>query len=401
MTGAHVRESIHVPTQPISVLIVDGERGLALLVARCLGQVPGVRIHVLSEVSWSALRVSRHRESYRAIRSRADADRLDAIRWPVIGTGADVVLPVTERSIQFAIRHQSELAGFASLPPLPSMCAFSTSTDKGLLAEYAVQRGLAIPDTIRVRPEANIDDLVREIDYPVLIKPVRGEGGKGIRRFDQPAGAAQFLRSLSVEQASRRLIQRFIPGRDIDCSVLCQDGRILAHTIQRPIVAPMNSFAPASGIEFVADNSALDLAERWASASRWSGVAHLDMRCADDGTRPYLLEVNARYWTSLLGSLQMGVNFPYLACLAALNVPIVSPSYRHGRYFEVGAALRQRLDRLAGKGGIACSLDETPLRFALADPLAEVLHFIRRVGVSRVHECCQRDAGRRSLDDGR
>lgn len=358
----------------ISVLLIDGERWLSLLVACCLCQVPGVRVHVLSEAPRAVLRFSRYRHSFHVIRSRhADARRLQVIGEVAERTGADVILPVAEESVRFASTYASELGRIAKLAPVPSPEAFAATSDKGSLAELAQRHGLPVPETIRYSDEPHFEASLRSLDFPVLVKPTFSEGGRGIRLFTQPDDVLRYLRALPKSEARRHIVQRFLPGQDIGCSVLCRDGRILMHTVQRHIVSGDSDFAPANGLQFLNDDRVLGLVRRWAETTGWSGVAHLDMRQSDDG-QLRILEVNVRYWTSLLGSLMMGVNFPYLACLEALNIPLPLPFYCPGRYYDLSTALRQHLSRPWAKNVLPSLLDETALRYRFADPLADLVH---------------------------
>ncbi|MDQ3522982.1 MAG: ATP-grasp domain-containing protein, partial [Gemmatimonadota bacterium] len=94
------------------------------------------------------------------------------------------------------------------------------------------------------------------------------------------------------------------------------------------------------------DHRALDISTRWARATRWSGVAHLDMRESDDGL-VHLVEVNARYWTSIKGSLMADVNFPDRDAQAALGLPTQPSAYEETRNYEQPVALRRLLQSTA------------------------------------------------------
>jgi glutathione synthase/RimK-type ligase-like ATP-grasp enzyme len=362
----------------ISVLIIDGERWLSLLVACCLCEYPNVRVHVLSEAPRAVLRFSRYRRSFHVIRSRYDdARRLEVVEEMVGRTGADVILPVAEESIRFATTYAAELGRTATLVPVPTLEAFTATADKGSFAEFARRHDLPVPETVRCSDGPHFEASLESLEFPVLVKPTFREGGRGIRLFNRPDDVLRYLWALPEGEARQHIVQRFLPGRDVGCSVLCKDGRILAHTVQWRIASGNNYFGPAAGLEFLDDERVLGLARRWAEAIRWSGVAHIDMRLSDDDGRLRILEVNARYWTSLLGSLMVGTNFPYLACLAALDVPFPPPNYRHGRYFEFSTALRQRLSR-SGSGNAPPHLFyETALPYRLADPLADAVHVVR------------------------
>jgi predicted ATP-grasp superfamily ATP-dependent carboligase len=88
-----------------------------------------------------------------------------------------------------------------------------------------------------------------------------------------------------------------------------------------------------------------------------------------------VLEVNGRYWGSLIGSLVAGVNFPYLACLTALGTPFPTPTYRLSKFIHAETAAKEYLRRLQGKNELGeFSLGETGIRFFLTDPLPQVVN---------------------------
>jgi hypothetical protein len=91
------------------------------------------------------------------------------------------------------------------------------------------------------------------------------------------------------------------------------------------------------------------------------------------------LEINARFWGSLRGSLLAGVSFPYLACLAALNIPFPMPDYELVCYIHPQTALRYTIMRFMGnRRGGDFAFHETGLKFLLADPLAEAIRALRQ-----------------------
>ena len=119
------------------------------------------------------------------------------------------------------------------------------------------------------------------------------------------------------------------------------------------------------------------------SALNWSGVANVDLRVDAEG-QIQILEVNPRYWGSLLGSLAAGVNFPYLSCLAGLNVTFPPPVAAPVRF-----VIKHRLwkpfppprRRASDPALTDLTLAESIWRHTLRDPLPDIFYLLRRNGV--------------------
>ena len=130
-----------------------------------------------------------------------------------------------------------------------------------------------------------------------------------------------------------------------------------------------------------------DRAQAPGAALRWNGVANLDMlRCAATGAT-MVLEINPRYWATLLGSVHARVNFPYLACLAALGHPFPPTKSQPITYADQSTAIKQMLKKMTGRPHLAgLKLRNTALWTSLTDPLPTATYYgksLLKMAVSR------------------
>jgi len=235
-------------------------------------------------------------------------------------------MPVDLQMIRFAIDQRKTLEDIGYLVQIPGADAFKTVTDKWLFADILMKSGLPHPNTASCLDYIASKIDISQIEFPVLVKPRFGSGGQGIEYFDSDVALQGFLDSHN-ESCNQYIVQSYVRGQDFDCSVLCDEGRILAFTVQRTSI-PGLRFAPARGIEFVNRPDAVEVVSRLISTLRWNGIAHVDLRYNELGNRMEIIELNPRYWGSLLGSLAAGVNFPHLACLATWRIAFPTPQYK-------------------------------------------------------------------------
>lgn len=359
----------------ISVLLLDGETSVALPVARCLAHVPDLKLHVLSTDPGALIRFSRHKASYRVLQEGNDnGQRLDAIKQAIKQTNADIVLPIGEPAIRFVSDHCSPLKKLTALTHTPRLDIFDIVVNKWLLANFMKEYNIPHPLTILYTSDEKFEQELGMLSFPVLIKPMQGSEGRNIQYFDNSAALLDFLKG-NQRFSNQYIVQSFIHGHDIDCSVLCRDGKILAYTIQKGFIPGLQRFAPPVGIEFANDWQTFDVVHRLMSTLEWSGIAHIDLRYDDQDKQVKVLEVNARYWTTLLGSLVVGVNFPYLACLDGLGVSFPRPSYHLKRFIRGNSAI---IRGYLCKSKVNFTFKETSWRYVLADPLPEVISLIRK-----------------------
>ncbi|BDI31163.1 hypothetical protein CCAX7_32140 [Capsulimonas corticalis] len=359
-------------TASLRVLLLDGESEQAIGIGRCLAQAPEVELHVLSRDPHPPLRYSRRRASFQTHDVPINDLTVDMVRGAVRRSGAQILFPVLEPAIRFCVAHRAELEICVRLPPLPCVSALDRIGDKWALATFLQANQIPHPPTLLLA-NPHRPDALNGIRFPALVKPIHGSGGQNIKRFEGAPALSEWLRN-GAGAPAEAIVQSIVQGRDLGCSVLCQNGRILAYTIQETRIYSARPFAPPAGIRFLEDERILSVIRRLAHILNWSGVANFDFR-EDAGTGEiFLLDFNPRYWSSLLGSLAAGVNFPLLACLAAADAPIPQPRCAPTEF--VCAHFHPAY--LASRRTPGATLQNTIWRYTLADPLPRVAAHLHR-----------------------
>lgn len=363
-----------------SVLIPDGGETYALSVARCLAEEKDINTFVMAEDKQDSIRFSRHIAKFiHHPHEQQKEAKLEAIVDTIEKTKADILLPVGIKSIRLISEHKESLSKIVACPPTPDVRSFDIADDKWLLSQWLKEHHIPHPDTRLFRPMDSLEEQIAKLTFPVIVKPRNGSGGNGIHIFKE-AGAFRDWYA-GFDHVDDQIIQSYITGYDIDCSILCSEGQILAHTIQKSIKYSPDYPWP-HGLEFLSQSEIYDIVRQVSESFRWSGVVHIDLRYDEVEKRAKLIEMNPRFWASVTASVFAGVNFPYLACLAALQMELPEVRPENKIILRTGPAIKMSLSNLF-KAGNGRSYDNTFLEFILKDPLPtlieETLYYYRKL----------------------
>ena len=321
------------------VLVTDGDQRPALAITRSLGR-RGINVLVGEATDTSLASSSKYCQGHVTYPSpEHDAKVFEHFLLAFVLRGeVDVVVPVTDVAMhavaakQDALRHHCAVA-------CPPFAAYSAANDKWELLQRARACGVPVPQTLYVRGESELRDVSGALTYPVVVRSTRSriQAPNGwVRTTAHYAGSRQALERLfaGVEYLARypSLIQQRIVGPGIAIFVLCDRGEVLTAFAHRRL----REKPPSGGASVLSESAPVDaqlrdFAARLLGPIGWHGVAMLEFKQDAASGKPYLMEINGRFWGSLQLAISAGVDFPYLSVqLATGTRPDAPAAYRVG-----------------------------------------------------------------------
>jgi predicted ATP-grasp superfamily ATP-dependent carboligase len=311
----------------MKAFVTDGDQRPALAIARSLGR-RGVSVLVGEErpVSLaSSSRYCREHVTYPSPYTEPDAFERFLLEF-VERERIDVVIPVTDVTTDATARNQHALERHTSAA-VPPFEAFDLVTNKWTLIQRAARCAIPTPATHLAEGMAGLPAFIDRIEFPVVVKPVRSRLRTEAGWLAAPvhyAHSKSDLRRLYEQTESLgsypSLIQQRIDGPGLGVFVLCEHGRLLAAFAHRRL----REKPPSGGVSVLCESAAVDpelreQAMRLLAPLGWHGVAMLEYKQDRRTGRPFLIEVNGRFWGSLQLAIDAGVDFPYLSYQLALG----------------------------------------------------------------------------------
>jgi len=308
------------------ILITDGDERSALAAARSLGAAGHV-VLVGSREGRSLAGGSRRAAGEVALPDPLlDPEGLaDRVASLAAERALDVVLPMTEASLLAILPARERIP---AILPFPSIERFRRICDKGEVFEAARRIGIAVPGERVCGSREALRAAGEAIGFPLVVKPSRsvvGAAGERVKHAVRHARDAAELESVAAglsDSAFPVHLQERVEGPGAGVFLLPWGGRTLARFAHRRL----REKPPSGGVSVYRESIALDpeleaASSRLLEAFDWEGVAMVEYKIGEAG-RPYLMEINGRFWGSLQLAIDAGVDFPRLLVAAALGEPV-------------------------------------------------------------------------------
>jgi predicted ATP-grasp superfamily ATP-dependent carboligase len=189
----------------------------------------------------------------------------------------------------------------------------------------AQRLGIPVPQTWSPNNMDEVARIAQEASCPLVIKLRRGRGAMGVKYVYSASDLTEQFNKVvgefDLERENYPLIQEYIPGDGVGVSMLFDKGQPLAKfTHLRLKEFPVTGGTSVERIS-IRLPEAEDYAERLLRHFNWHGVAMVEFKIHSKSHKPYLLEVNPRFWGSLNQAICAGVDFPYLLYKIAMGEP--------------------------------------------------------------------------------
>ncbi|MEH7123848.1 carboxylate--amine ligase [Bacillus sp. JJ1532] len=240
-----------------------------------------------------------------------------------------VLIPCHDSYVEIVDEHLDEIREHYLIPQTEKGL-YTKVMNKEALHALAVEKGMAVPETVRIDEENFIEKVETTLKYPCIVKPT-----------DSPAFVAHFRRKLfkvsnreellaALEKSKNAnlevIVQRIIPGFDDHMytfdAYLNQDAKVTHWvTCQKHRQFPIN-FGASVYTEQKYVQELYDIGAPFLESIGFKGFAEIEFKKDAETGKYYLIEINARI-TNLNNLLyEVGVNFPYITYRELTGSPL-------------------------------------------------------------------------------
>lgn len=222
----------------------------------------------------------------------------------------DVVFPMIEDTMLLLLKNKSTLQcqlGFSDFETIQK------TRDKSILTQHAIEQKIPCPKTFFITKPEDIRECRSDIDFPVVLKPNREAGGKGIR-FVESADLLPKITENFLAENGPFLLQEKIPfTTKYTVGALCNSE----HKLRRIcVIKELRNYPIETGqacyVETVNNPRLVELTEKLLKSLDFFGVADIDFIIDERDNEPKLMEINPRFWGSMQVAINAGVDFPHL-----------------------------------------------------------------------------------------
>jgi predicted ATP-grasp superfamily ATP-dependent carboligase len=321
----------------IRVLVTDANSTKALAIVRSLGTVYEVFAAGTTKISLGAFsRYCRKYFRYKTGSKYFIGSVLDICRTHQI----DVIITPEEESSFLAAQNRSLFTENGITITVPGFDVMQICMSKPRTLEHAARAGVPLPRTEFISSTEQAFEAAEKIGYPVVVRPVSSHYWTG-ERFLRTGAVGYMKNRQELEEKIKSLdpqvplpfIQEYVESRGM--SVLCatnKNAQIIAVAAHEGI----REYRPTGGTlavrrSIAVDDVLLGYCSRLIREIGYDGgVLEVEFIISKKTGDVYFVEINPRFWATVQGPINAGVDFPKILVASALGIDYPEPVHKTG-----------------------------------------------------------------------
>jgi carbamoyl-phosphate synthase large subunit len=298
----------NVPVRTVRVMVTGAGGPAAVSVMKSLSADPSVTVIAADMDPWAAGLYLVPPDQRTLVPAGAAPEFVDVAMDRCLKLGVDVLIPTCDDELRPLARARTDFRRAAIELLVAPDRALDVCLDKLALAELCAGH-VPVPRTERLDKVVDPGSWA----YPVVVKPRRGSGSRGISKVTSDQDLAR------VEPSADYLVQEYLPGTEYSIDVLADvTGHVVASV-------PRVRERVDSGVSVAGRTLHDDELQRFgaavATATGLTYVANVQFR-RDAAGRPALLEVNVRFPGTMPLTVASGIDMPLMALDSLRGKPL-------------------------------------------------------------------------------
>lgn len=296
-----------------TVLLTNGQQRKTLVVARSLGK-KDIKVIISEETRFNTAAFSKY--CYKSLVYPKIRDNPEKFYSWLVNTikeySIDVLFPMDDDSNDIIMKNYIELSKMCKLA-FPELESYNVACDKGMQAILVKEAGVELPQTYIVKSIEQLEEISQNIKYPVIIKPRKSSGSRGIRVVNNKK---EFIENYKLihREYPLPIIQEYIGiGDKYDVCLLFDDkNENIAAFVQKEIRHFPIDIGPSTIQQSVYYPELIEKSLKIIKKLKWVGIVEIEYMIDPRDNKIKFLEINPRFWASIYAAIISGIDFPWL-----------------------------------------------------------------------------------------
>lgn len=249
-------------------------------------------------------------------------DKLVEVCLKYKAPNVDLVLMPLHTDSFIVADNKDRFEGIAKIA-LPDRDKIDLIGNKASLATFCSKKGIHIPRTVVINSVEEFEGIAKSFTYPAFLKISDSNAAVGLHKVKSPKEAIkhfnQDVKKFDLKGKELAIIQEAVPGEDYCSTYLFEHGELRACMTYHNILDYPKKTGMGALRETVDATEMERIGAELLKLADWHGVAEIDFRWDGGDDKPYLIEVNPRFWGGLGQSVESGWNYPYLLFRLAID----------------------------------------------------------------------------------